>query len=74
MVDTATHDQLVAELTGGLAPSEDDLAPFEGSDRLRPDGRPRPEFRAELRRIPTWPTSFIFLWFWCTPSWWFGVR
>ena len=52
MVDTATHDQLVAELTGGLAPSEDDLAPFEGSDRLRPDGRPRPEFRAELRRIP----------------------
>ena len=52
MVDTANHDRLVAELTGGLAPSEDDLAPFEGSDRLRPDGRPRPEFRAELRRIP----------------------
>ena len=52
MVNTTTHDQLVAELTGGLAPSEDDLAPFEGSDRLRADGRPRPEFRAELRRIP----------------------
>lgn len=52
MVGTATHDQLVAELTGGLAPSEADLPRFGGSDRLRPDGRPRPEFRAELRRIP----------------------
>lgn len=46
----AEHDQLVAEITGGLAP--DRLPAFGGSDRLRPDGRPRPEFRAELRRIP----------------------
>lgn len=47
-----THDQLVASFTGGLAPRPETVPPFEGSDRLRPDGRPRPEFRAELRKIP----------------------
>ena len=36
-------------MTGGLAPTG--LQPFAGSERLRPDGRPRPEFRAELREI-----------------------
>ncbi len=50
--DLPTHDQLVAAMTGGLAPGPAELPPFEGSARLRPDGRPRPEFRAELRRIP----------------------
>jgi len=50
MAEVATHDSLVAELTGGLAPKVP--AEFAGSERLRPDGRPRPEFRAELRRIP----------------------
>jgi fatty acid desaturase len=51
MTTTMSHDQLVAEFTGGLAPV-DRITPFEGSERLRPDGRPRPEFRAELRKIP----------------------
>ncbi len=36
-------------MTGGLAPAG--LAPFAGTDRLRPDGRPKPAFRAELREI-----------------------
>lgn len=45
-----THDELVAKMTGGMA--RRDLPTFEGSDRLRPDGRPRPAFRAQLRRIP----------------------
>ena len=45
-----SHDELVAAMTGGMARSG--LPAFEGSERLRPDGRPRPEFRAELRRIP----------------------
>jgi hypothetical protein len=45
------HDDLVTSLTGGLVPTAD-IAPFAGSERLRPDGRPRPELRAELRRIP----------------------
>jgi len=48
---TVDHDNLVAAYTGGLAPPAD-LEPFAGSDRLRPDGRPRPDLRAELRRIP----------------------
>ena len=45
------HDELVDAFTGGLAPRAD-LEPFVGSERLRPDGRPRPDLRAELRRIP----------------------
>lgn len=52
MATTMTHDELVAAYTGGLAPDPEQLAAFEGSERLRPDGRPRPEFRAELRKIP----------------------
>ncbi|MEM8708030.1 MAG: fatty acid desaturase [Actinomycetota bacterium] len=47
-----THDDKVARFTGGLATDLGELPAFEGSERLRPDGRPRPEFRAELRRIP----------------------
>ncbi len=53
-----THEEAVARFTGGLVPPAEALAPFEGSDRLRPDGRPRPEFRAELRRIPNWTNAF----------------
>ncbi len=45
-----THDEIVAQVTGGM--TRTDLPPFAGSDRLRPDGRPRPAFRAQLRRIP----------------------
>ena len=45
-----SHDELVAAMTGGMARS--DLPAFAGSERLRPDGRPRPEFRAQIRRIP----------------------
>ena len=36
-------------MTGGMVPP---IQPFAGSDQLRPDGRPRAELRAELRRIP----------------------
>lgn len=48
--EVATHDQLVATMTGGMVPHEP--RPFRGSELLRPDGRPKPEFRARLRRIP----------------------
>jgi len=51
MATAMSHDELVTAFTGGLAPV-DAVPPFEGSGRLRPDGRPRPEFRAELRKIP----------------------
>lgn len=53
--DMSHHDR-VAAFTGGLAPES--LPPFEGSERLRPDGRPTPEFRAELRRIPNALNAF----------------
>lgn len=36
-------------MTGGMVPG--DIPSFAGSERLRPDGRPKPELRAELRRI-----------------------
>lgn len=46
---SAEHDQLVATMTGGMVrPVES----FAGSARLRADGRPKPELRAELRTIP----------------------
>ena len=53
-----THDEKVARFTGGLAERLPEIEPFAGSDRLRPDGRPKPEFRAELRRIPNAMNAF----------------
>ncbi len=50
-----SHDELVATMTGGMV--RRGLGGFEGSARLRPDGRPRPEFRAELRRIPNFANA-----------------
>ncbi len=47
-----SHDELVTRFTGGLAPDPTAIPVFTGSERLRADGRPRPEFRNELRRIP----------------------
>lgn len=38
-------------LTGGMRPDAAVVPEFAGSDRLRPDGRPTGEFRAQLRRI-----------------------
>ena len=52
------HDDKVAHFTGGLSSQLPDLSPFAGSERLRPDGRPRPEFRAELRRISNATNAF----------------
>lgn len=52
------HDEKVARYTGGLARRLSDIEPFAGSDRLRPDGRPRSAFRAELRRIPNAMNAF----------------
>ena len=44
-----SHDELVAKMTGGMVSSG--IPEFSGSDRLRADGRPRKEFREELRHI-----------------------
>ncbi len=49
-LESQDHDQVVARATGGMAPSGLDV--FAGSNRLRPDGRPRADLRAELRKIP----------------------
>lgn len=56
------HDTLVATRTGGLAPDPDSLTPFAGSARLRPDGRPRREFRDQLRRIENLRNAWTVVW------------
>ena len=43
------HEVAVASLTGGMAPTP---APFVGSDRLHPAGRPKGAFRASRRTVP----------------------
>ncbi len=50
----AAHNELVAKMTGGMVRRRPDTAfpEFTGSERLRPDGRPRAALRTELRRIP----------------------
>ena len=65
MADTAdapTHDELVQRYTGGLAPEPGAIAPFQGSERLRPDGRPQPAFRHELRRIDDLRNAWTVAW------------
>ena len=49
MNELLDHDTRVATMTGGMVP---DAPNFGGSERLHPDGRPKGEFRDELRRIP----------------------
>jgi fatty acid desaturase len=39
---------------GGMVPPAELLRPGRDTELVRPDGRPKPEFRAELRRIPSW--------------------
>lgn len=43
------HDEVVRTMTGGMASNH---PTFEGSERLRPNGRPTGAFRDELRKIP----------------------
>ena len=47
--EAMTHEEIVASMTGGMVGAIGTT--FAGSDLLRSDGRPRPEFRAELRKI-----------------------
>lgn len=47
--ETPTHEDIVASMTGGMVGTIG--TSFTGSDRLRDDGRPRPAFREELRKI-----------------------
>lgn len=53
-------DERIAPITGAMAP--DDLPAFAGvDDRLRPDGRPAPALRAELRHIASWRNAWTVL-------------
>ena len=56
------HDNLVETRTGGLAPDPAILGAFAGSARLRPDGRPRSAFRAELRAIADRRNAWTVAW------------
>lgn len=54
-----THAALLARVTGAMVAP---VAEFEGSPRLRPDGRPRPDFRQELRQIANVKNGLAILW------------
>jgi len=49
-IATTPHDELVATMTGGMAPTQS-RTEIARASRLRPDFRPNPDFRAELRTI-----------------------
>jgi fatty acid desaturase len=48
-----------------MVPSPELLTPGHETELVRPDGRPQPEFRAELRRIPSfrnaWSVLFLYV-------------
>ena len=58
MNELLDHDTRVATMTGGMVPETPN---FGGSERLHPDGRPKGEFRDELRRIPNLKNSWTVL-------------
>ena len=64
-MEAINHDERVASLTGGLAPVGGSLQAFLESDRLRADGRPKPDFRRDLRQISnlgnTWSATWVLL-------------
>ncbi len=58
------HEALLAEMTGGMVQP---VKPFEGSERLREDGRPRRDFRQELRTIANVRNAGAVLWLLALP-------
>lgn len=49
MAEVTDHETLVEMMTGGMVNFKAEQ--FAGSDRLRTDGRPKPELRSDLRKI-----------------------
>ena len=58
MNGSSTHDERVSAMTGGMVPW---VEPFKGTSALRPDGRPFPAQRAELRTIDNWRNALTCL-------------
>jgi len=49
--DSLSFEETLEAMTGGMVPADSTFSTFQGSSRLRPDGRPLPPFRSELRKI-----------------------
>ncbi|MEC7667136.1 MAG: hypothetical protein VX487_08875, partial [Actinomycetota bacterium] len=45
------YDSSAAIRLGGMAPAQELFGPGNATALVRPDGRPTPEFRAELRKV-----------------------
>ncbi len=60
---------------GGMVPDPAIFVPGRETDLVRPDGRPQPEFRDRLRRIPSWRNawSVVFLYVQTGAVIWFAV-
>jgi fatty acid desaturase len=63
-----TADRIVDDrgrALGGMVPAASLLTPGHETDLVRPDGRPQPVFRADLRRIPSlrnaWSVAFLYV-------------
>jgi fatty acid desaturase len=55
---------VVERRLGGMVPSAEVLHPGRVTALVRADGRPQPEFREELRRIPNWRNAWSVLFVW----------
>jgi fatty acid desaturase len=58
------HMAVVERRLGGMQPPPEKLHPGRVTARVRADGRPQPEFREELRRIPNWRNAWSVLFVW----------
>jgi fatty acid desaturase len=56
--DLSEFEVATRSMTGGMSPGDDVMQPFTGSNRLRPDGRPLPHFKTNLRTIPNLRNGF----------------
>ena len=58
MKPVAGASVLVGRPLGGMVPDPAVLTPSRETDLVRADGRPKPEFREQLRRIPSWRNAW----------------
>lgn len=65
----------VTRVLGGMVPDPDIFVPGRETELVRPDGRPQPAFREQLRRIPSWRNawSVLFLYVQTGAVIWFAI-
>ena len=54
-------DSSAAIRLGGMTPAEETFQPGNATELVRPDGRPTPEFRSELRKVSNIRNAFTII-------------